>query len=626
MTPLHAAVAMREPGLLKDLVDWISNRPGEASKQESMLPLMPHLCDDVVFMLTQGEESLAIQLVKSIKLVPSSEAMLTPGQVSFGTWQPWERSNINWNLPQFDISSHDDAISSNWIVRGSRYAAPAGFWYDQLLKPTKDATKQALPVESWTLPCFCGFGIVRLINRAAIDDHTELFSTSLFKVAIESMWQRFGKSRFLDVFSHYGIDLACTICFTLVLAQQSDQSFLTIPIQTQLLVLTIGTVHLVLQHWMSVPLLSTTLDGSWYTTMVDKGKSCARPNRHSQDYTRVKSDDTDDDAGNTSWTHLSVLFALAVVLLSVVPQSVACFVVYSAMKSPSVASATVAGMLFIRVMRRAWEEVCQIQAQILFARVTEPEVDQTGTGVELQASHEDDLTVDDKEVKVALGQEFEKLLDSQRELKIEPETWSEWCSLCKDTLLNIYLTFWNLVDLISLFLQVLSLLAAFNGFLEFDVMDALAAVATLLLTVRSWEHLKGFESFAHLIKMLGQIIHDITEFLMLLSIMVVGFGCAFYALFAHHTGSCDDLDGGVTNTSSDNGTAVGHQPMCAFSSGITDAYGGVFRTLLTMFRMLNGDADADLFWEHRFPQVVFPIFMCFMALGVSTIHHQLWVR
>ena len=186
-----------------------------------------------------------------------------------------------------------------------------------------------------------------------------------------------------------------------------------------------------------------------------------------------------------------------------------------------------------------------------------------------------------------------------------------------DTLLGEYINFWNVVDLASLFLQGLSLLAAFNCFLEFDVMDILAAIATLLLTIRSWEHLKGFESFAHLITMLGQIIHDIREFLILLAIMVVGFGCAFYALFAHHAGPCNHaLDGDGTTNTSLGGNVTASSPTCVFSSDIESAYGGVMRTLLTMFRMLNGDTDADLFWEHRFPSVVFLIFFGFVALGV----------
>ena len=632
MTPLHAAVAMREPGLLKLLVKWICTQPSES--KGSILPFMPHLCDDVVFMLTQGEASLAIELVDSIKLVKSHQAMLTPGQVSFGSWQPWERSDITGDLSRFDIASHDDAISSNWIVRGSRYEAPAGFWYDQLVEPRDEnaATKQAWPVEGWTLPVFCGFGIVRLISTAALEDHTQLFSTSLFKVAIESMWQRFGRSRFLDTFAHYGVDLGCTIGFTLVLAQQSDQAFLVIPIQTQLQLLVISTVHLALQHWISVPWVSTTLDSSWHSTMITMierlGSCCARRKRKSQDYTRVETDDVEDGAGNATRTALSAVFAFAVVLLSVIPQSVACFVVYSAMTVPDIASAAVAGMLFVRVMRRAWEEVCQIQAQIRFARVTEPQADQTETETktqtEMQESRDDELVdgtdaADDRTVNVVLGREFEKLLDSERAPESESETWSQWFTLCYDTLLEQYLDFWNIVDLASLVLQGLSILAAFNGFLEFDEMDILAAVATLFLTIRSWEHLKGFENFASLIKMLGQIINDITTFLMLLMIMLVGFGCAFYALFAHHTGSCDPLDAIATNSSGNSTVSV--PPTCAFSSDIQDAYGGVVRTLLTMFRMLSGDADADLFWEHRFPSVVFVIFIFFVALGVRHQPH-----
>ena len=250
----------------------------------------------------------------------------------------------------------------------------------------------------------------------------------------------------------------------------------------------------------------------------------------------METDDVEDGAGNATRTALSAVFAFAVVLLSVIPQSVACFVVYSAMTAPDIASAAVAGMLFVRVMRRAWEEVCQIQAQIRFARVTEPQADQTETETktqtEMQESRDDELVdgtdaADDKTVNVVLGREFEKLLDSERAPESESETWAQWITLCYDTLLEQYLDFWNIVDLASLVLQGLSILAAFNGFLEFDEMDILAAVATLFLTIRSWEHLKGFENFASLIKMLGQIINDITTFLMLLMIMLVGFGCAF---------------------------------------------------------------------------------------------------
>ena len=42
-------------------------------------------------------------------------------------------------------------------------------------------------VDSWTVPVFCGFGVVRLIRVALDHNLTEMFMLPLFKVAIEFM-------------------------------------------------------------------------------------------------------------------------------------------------------------------------------------------------------------------------------------------------------------------------------------------------------------------------------------------------------------------------------------------------------------------------------------------------------
>ena len=144
----------------------------------------------------------------------------------------------------------------------------------------------------------------------------------------------------------------------------------------------------------------------------------------------------------------------------------------------------------------------------------------------------------------------------QRQREVSKDGGSE---LFQRTMAN-YVSFWNFLDWISLVLQWALIMVSFGGQVQLDLMDILAAVATLLLTIRYsihihtclslrhimgslcfdprfliaaictsvcqinwsrvWEHLAGFQQFAHLVKTIMQIMKDITSFLVLLVILL----------------------------------------------------------------------------------------------------------
>ena len=87
--------------------------------------------------------------------------------------------------------------------------------------------------------------------------------------------------------------------------------------------------------------------------------------------------------------------------------------------------------------------------------------------------------------------------------------------------LGDYVTFWNLLDLVSLgMLWVLVYIVANAGH-RLDVMDMLASTASLLLVIRSYEWLAGFQRFAHLIRTILQILTATATFMIVLIMMLV---------------------------------------------------------------------------------------------------------
>ena len=131
---------------------------------------------------------------------------------------------------------------------------------------------------------------------------------------------------------------------------------------------------------------------------------------------------------------------------------------------------------------------------------------------------------------------------------------------------------------------------------------------------------------------------DVSSFMVLMVIMLVGFGICFYSLFAHS--SCQH----ATNLSQTDDHSSANTT-CPPPPEVTAAYGDISQTMLSMFRMLNygaqsyrviwrelwnygpktrlikinvllADVDPDVFLTHRFPWVVFSVFILFVSLAI----------
>jgi hypothetical protein len=244
VTPLRAAIELRDEQLLSNIVRWLVNAK---DRHLQLLTSMPQLCDDVVLMLKSGYVSYAHTLLKSVDMVESTKQMLIPGVEKFGSWQPWELSRMTGRVERHKF----DDESSSMIVTGSRFHGATGFWFQALGKDREtdgNDDQQGLPVESWTLPLFCSFGMVRLIRAAAVAGETKLFVTPAFRISIEWLWSSFGRSHFQWKFANFAVYVLMWVAFTLNLAEQTSQRFLAIPHETQLLVLVLGMCHLISQR------------------------------------------------------------------------------------------------------------------------------------------------------------------------------------------------------------------------------------------------------------------------------------------------------------------------------------------------------------------------------------------
>jgi len=160
VTPMRAAISMRGEQLLSGLVSWVADRQGDAHLD--LLTSMPALCDDLAMMITEGYSEYALQLMNSIALVKSRTKTLVPGEVSFGSWLPWELSDITGQVERYELAD-------NHIFAGSRFHQPTAFWFGHLgLDLDNKAVQRGMPVDSYTMPVYFGYGIVRLLRAAAV--------------------------------------------------------------------------------------------------------------------------------------------------------------------------------------------------------------------------------------------------------------------------------------------------------------------------------------------------------------------------------------------------------------------------------------------------------------------------
>eukprot|EP01047_Picozoa_sp_COSAG01_P019697 COSAG01_NODE_1102_length_11682_cov_11.201848_3_plen_137_part_00 len=110
--------------------------------------------------------------------------------------------------------------------------------------------------------------------------------------------------------------------------------------------------------------------------------------------------------------------------------------------------------------------------------------------------------------------------------------------------------------------------------------------------------------------------------------MLVGFALSFYSLFAHgidqdsNSTQADlsnvSLEDGVTNSLDNFQTQQDRDD-------IVQAYGSVGRSMLSSFKMLFYDLDTSLFFNHRFPAMVFAVFIAFAFLAIIVMLNLLIV-
>lgn len=200
--------------------------------------------------------------------------------------------------------------------------------------------------------------------------------------------------------------------------------------------------------------------------------------------------------------------------------------------------------------------------------------------------------------------------------------WMEWRRLIVSAL-GDYINVWNGLDCLSLIIlwSVLGLVA--NGSASLVVLDMMVSIATLLLVLRTYEYLAGFEAFAHLIRTIVQILKDTAAFMVVLALLLAGFAIAFYSLFSHskllrdshwdanNTETVDNLDD-TTRTYK----VLEFEESQTKAEDITTAYGSISLALLSTFRMLFYDLDPSLFFEHDYPVVIFAVFILFSFLAI----------
>lgn len=94
---------------------------------------------------------------------------------------------------------------------------------------------------------------------------------------------------------------------------------------------------------------------------------------------------------------------------------------------------------------------------------------------------------------------------------------------------NYFRSFWNLIDLISLILNLVTIILDLVNQNTLDS-NSVGAVAVLLMWMKLFYFLRIFSSTAHLIRMIIEIISDMRYFVLVLMLAVLAFGNSFYIL------------------------------------------------------------------------------------------------
>ena len=313
-------------------------------------------------MLKAGYRQYAIAIMESIDICPSDRKMLVPGEKAFGSWQPWELSSVTGR-----VERHDFEEEEKMRVRGSRYHGATGFWFQDLEKDKEvsrklPAQQTGLPVESWTLPLYCGFGMIRLIRAATVANETKMFTTPAFQMAVEFLWSSFGKRHFQLKFATFSAYVGLWIVFTILQAQQTDADFLALPQMTQLMVCGLAVLHLVVQRGLQKA-AARVRTGHPVFPCKSCGSLCYKG--RSSDGDEVSYEMIERSKERRQW--MLELLAILVFPLPIVLTGV---LIFHNMHHPDVLVACVAAPLCALTLGRTWDEIQQISAEVDFAKIS----------------------------------------------------------------------------------------------------------------------------------------------------------------------------------------------------------------------------------------------------------------
>ena len=105
--------------------------------------------------------------------------------------------------------------------------------------------------------------------------------------------------------------------------------------------------------------------------------------------------------------------------------------------------------------------------------------------------------------------------------------------------------------------------------------------------------MRGYQSTGPLLRMIIEITFDSAPFLLVLVVLILAFSVGFYMLFA----------------------SANHDALMYESGETTDPYLG-FQSVLTVFKMLLGDIDTDIFAYSSSPGLAMLLFVIFMVAMV----------
>ncbi|PNH11309.1 WD repeat domain-containing protein [Tetrabaena socialis] len=150
-----------------------------------------------------------------------------------------------------------------------------------------------------------------------------------------------------------------------------------------------------------------------------------------------------------------------------------------------------------------------------------------------------------------------------------------------------------------------------------DAVLVTTAVESLLIWVRALWFLLAFKRTGPLVRMVIQIAADVRYFVLLLVATMLGFGLAFYSLFANTSGALAASRARLPGAGSEEGGwggGGGSEEDYGTDPAIADAFGTFPRTLASMVAMMAGNLDQSLFFRARAPALALLLFGAYVLL------------